>query len=259
MPKPEVTIIIPNYKTPDLTRFCLRSLRLHSDPARVKVIVVDNDSRDDSVEYLRGVQWIDLIERHDIADESGPEMHARALDCALEKVDTPYVMVMHTDTIVRSDAWLDFLLKRLAETPGAVGVGSWKLEVVPFWKRLGKALEEVVRRCAGRHANHEVRYLRSHCALYRTDAVRRAGCGFFDGKTAGASLHRKLEEEGGRLIFVEARELMKFIRHLNHATMILNPQSGDRRTARPAARARIRRELDELRCAELLKRDELDR
>lgn len=259
MPKPEITIIIPNYKTPDLTRFCLRSLRLHSDPERVRVIVVDNDSQDESVEYLRKVQWIELMERHDIAGESGSDMHAHALDYALEKVETPYVMVMHTDTIVRSDAWLDFLLKRLEETPGAVGIGSWKLEIVPFWKRLGKVLEEAVRRCAGRRSKQEVRYLRSHCALYRTDAVRHAGCGFFDEKTAGATLHRKLEENGGRLIFVEARELMKFIRHLNHATMILNPRSGDRRTARPAARARIQRELDELHCAELLNRDDLDR
>ena len=88
MPKPEVTIIIPNYKTPDLTRFCLRSLRLHSDPARVKVIVVDNDSRDDSVEYLRGVQWIDLIERHDIAGETAPEITTCLLPVILTDIIT---------------------------------------------------------------------------------------------------------------------------------------------------------------------------
>ncbi len=258
MSKADVTVIIPNYKTPELTKLCLRSLRLHSDPARVRVIAIDNDSRDESVKYLRSVKWIDLIERHDIDAESGPEMHARALDCAFEKVTTPYVMVIHTDTIMRNDLWLDFLQKRLEETPEAAGIGSWKLEIVPFWKQLGKKLETVVRRLAGRPEHREVRYLRSHCAFYRTDAVRKVGAGFFDGNTAGASLHRRLVEAGYKMIFVEAPELMKFIRHLNHATMILNPQPGDRKTAKPAARARIQRELDELNYREILGRDGLD-
>lgn len=48
MQKPEVTIIIPNYRTVDLTKLCLRSLRRHTNLERVRVIVVDNDSQDAS-------------------------------------------------------------------------------------------------------------------------------------------------------------------------------------------------------------------
>ena len=132
MQKPEVSIVIPNYKTPELTRLCLRSLRRHTDLERVRVIVVDNDSRDASLDYLRKVEWIELLERT-TDGESGPEMHARALDLALEKVDTPFLLVIHTDTIVVNDLWLDFLLNRINSDPNIAGVGSWKLEIVPFW------------------------------------------------------------------------------------------------------------------------------
>lgn len=56
MSTPEVTVIIANYKTPELTRLCLRLLRMHTAPERYKVIVVDNDSQDESLEYLRGLR-----------------------------------------------------------------------------------------------------------------------------------------------------------------------------------------------------------
>lgn len=259
MQKPEVTIIIPNYKTAGLTKLCLRSLRLHTNLERVKVIVVDNDSQDASTEYLRGVEWIRLIERPAVPGETGPQMHARALDLALAEVDTPYFMVMHTDTIVINDLWLDFLINRLIASPKIAGIGSWKLEIVSPWKRVGKVFETFFRRLLGRKSQKEVRYLRSHCAMYRTAHVRQVGQGFFDDTTAGKSLHLALVNAGFEMYFIESAELMKFVRHLNHATMILNPQPKDRKTSKPAARQRIERELESLHYREILADDSLDR
>ena len=259
MQKPEVTIIIPNYRTVDLTKLCLRSLRRHTNLERVRVIVVDNDSQDASTEYLRSVEWIRLIERPPVPGETGPEMHARALDLALAEVDTPYFMVIHTDTIVINDLWLDFLINRIIASPKIAGIGSWKLELVSRWKRAGKAFETFFRRLFGRKSRREVLYLRSHCAMYRTDLVREVGLGFFDGDTAGKSLHLALVKAGYDMRFIESPELMKFVRHLNHATMILNPSPNDRKTSKPAARQRIERELESLHCREILADDELDR
>ena len=124
----EVTILIPNYKTPEMTRLCLRLLRRHTDLERVQVVVIDNGSGDASLDYLRGVNWIRLIERPEAAKEKGPEMHARALDLALKEVTTPYVLVMHTDTLICNDGWLDFLLGKISGDKTVAGVGSWKLE-----------------------------------------------------------------------------------------------------------------------------------
>ncbi len=258
MSEAQVTILIPNYKTFELTRFCLRQLRLHTDLNRARVIVIDNDSNDASLEYLRQVRWIELIERHDIAGESGPEMHARALDLGLTRVTTPLVMVMHTDTIVTDDRWLDFLTGFFDADPKRGGVGSWKLETVSPWKTAGKCLEEHVRRLFARNIKVEERYLRSHCALYRTEAVRLHSGGFFDGKTAGLSLHRRLEASGYSMLFLESSALGRYLRHLNHATMILNPRPEDRKTAKPSARRRILRELKELRYDEVAKDSALD-
>ena len=60
MRTPKVTILIPSYRTPDLTKICLRLIRKNTPNGLAKVIVIDNDSRDASTEYLRSLAWITL-------------------------------------------------------------------------------------------------------------------------------------------------------------------------------------------------------
>ena len=57
-----VTIVIPHYQTHDIISLCLRSIRKFT-PQPYKVIVVDNDSKDESLEYLKSVKWLHLIQR----------------------------------------------------------------------------------------------------------------------------------------------------------------------------------------------------
>ena len=253
----ECTVIIPNYKTPVLTKLCLRSLRKHTDLNKARIVVIDNDSADASLDYLRSLPWITLVERK-TGEESGPEMHARALDEALKLVDTPFFAVMHTDTIVGSDKWLDYLLAAFDGDPKLAGVGSWKLEKSSKLKYCGQRLEDLVRRIFlhRRHAPEE-RYLRSHCAVYRTELVRRFTNGFYDGETAGRSLHRMLVAAGYGMRFLESFELGAYIRHLNHATMILNP-SGDGRTSRASSRRKLADKMDDAAFMAILADDTLD-
>lgn len=254
----QTTIIIPNYKTPILTKLCLRTLRRFTDLSRTRVVVVDNDSADESLEYLRQVEWITLLERK-TGSESGPEMHARALDMALETVDTPFFAVMHTDTIVRNPLWLDFLLRQFDGEPRLAGVGSWKLELISRRKIVGQKIENFVRELftRRRHAPEE-RYLRSHCAIYRTEPVRQYTRGFDDGETAGKSLHRMLVAAGFDMRFLESQELSKFVLHLNHATMILNP-CGSGKTSRPSSRRKLDDKLNQPFFQSVLADDSLDR
>ena len=121
----KVSIIVPNFRTLLMTELCLNNLRHYTDLNRAEVIVVDNDSQDESVEYLRHLDWITLLERK-TEGESGPLMHSRALDLALSEVDSEYVLVMHTDTIVKRPDWLDFLLGKIEAEEGIAAVGSWK-------------------------------------------------------------------------------------------------------------------------------------
>jgi glycosyltransferase involved in cell wall biosynthesis len=270
-PPPRVSILIPHFKTLELTQFCLRSLRKYTDLARAQVIVIDNGSRDASTEYLRGLSWITLIEREPVPGESGAAAHARALDLGLTRAMAPFVLSMHTDTIAISPGWLDFLLARIEADARIAGVGSWKLEFKPWHKRLAKRLEnvwlalrarlpELLRQRGPSKTDNHYPYLRSHCALYRTELLRRFGLRFDDeNETAGKALHRKLEEQGFVMEFLDSHDLARHIRHVNHATMILNPEIAGRKTGSEAERRRLRRELDRLGFAEMLQDESLDR
>lgn len=244
VPLPQLTAIIPNYKTPELVRICLRLLKKNSDLNKLKVLVVDNDSCDDSLDYLRSIDWITLIERKDCANESGPLMHCRALDIAMQHVDTPFVMVMHTDTFMISEKWQQFLLDCF-DSCNVAGVGSWKLENPPgFIKRLGQKIEDLFRHFRTGKKKSRSMFLRSHCAVYRTELLKKHTKGFEDFGTAGEAVHKHLTDAGFEMKFLESAILSKYIRHINHATMILNPAAGSTgKTTKAAARKRLAKEL----------------
>ena len=252
-----VSIILPNYKTPELARLCLRSLRKFTPHDAIRIIAVDNASGDDSLEYLRSLSWIRLIERTPADIEGLPPavMHTTAMDLALKEVDTPFVLSFHTDTIVYRPDWLDFLLSRINRSDRIAGVGSWKLEFVPPLKRFGKSIEDGLKRAFGRK-KPEFRFLRSHCALYRTELLKRHTRGFGDGECAGSSIHKCLIAAGYEMDFIPPEVLIRYMDHLNHATMILNPTIGSRKTASPKARQSLEKRLEQFRA--ILADDSLD-
>lgn len=241
----ELTLVIPNYKTFELTALCLHNLNQYTDLSRVRVIVVDNDSQDKSLQYLRKIPWIELVERSHLDGVSGSEAHSTALDMALAMTDSEYFLIMHTDTIITDPGWLDYFLGQINHDDIAA-VGSWKLEAIPWYKQIGKSVEEFFQRSRGKKQMHEFLYLRSHCALYRTKLLKEHTRGFFDGDTAGKSAHKLLVDAGYQMKFLESCVLMKYMRHLNHATMILNPETGGRKTRRKSSRDRLWRELNAL-------------
>lgn len=263
---PELTILIPQYKTIQLTKLCLRLIKKHTDLSRIKVIAIDNNSADESLKYLRSVKWINLIERKFTDKEEPAPMHARALDMGLSQVDTPFLLSIHTDTFMINDNWLDFLLGKIKASDKIAGVGSWKLEQMSPFKEFSKSIESFIQTKILRKKDHKIEgvgenylYLRSHCALYRTDAIRKCNSCFFDGKdTAGRVLHKKLVDAGYEMLFLPSNELIKYIKHLNHATMILNPELGGKKTGTPKAYNRIMKELKSLEFEQILKDSSLD-
>lgn len=234
MSKPIVTILIPNYKTLELTRLCLSLIRKHTDLSRIKIMVIDNDSNDDSTHYLRSLNWITLIERKSIPGESATASHARALDLGLQQVDTRYVLSIHTDTLIKHPAWLNLLLLNIEKRPTIAGVGSWKLEEKSLWKQALKLVERNAQLvyCHLMRQGHAIEgagknyyYLRSHCALYRMDLIRKFDLHFAGGDmVAGKDMHKKLVDAGYEMIFLPSSVLINYLDHINHATTILNPE-----------------------------------
>ncbi len=257
MSTPEVTVIIANYKTPELTRLCLRLLRMHTAPERCKVIVVDNDSQDESLEYLRGLRWIRLLERRNVGGETPHQMEARAIDLALKEVDTPLTLLMHTDTLIRNDLWLDFLVNRINASPQIAGLGSWKLKTTTHYRRFAGFVEGLAKKFRAEIKPKQERYLRTHCVLYRTELLKRCPGGFDDGGPVGRSIHRRLVEQGYEMSFVTPEELGRFVSHLQHATTVLNPLCSDK-PVRLSARRRLRRKLNQFEYRRVLLLDDLD-
>lgn len=232
-----VTILIPNYKTLDITKICMRLIRKHTDFNMANVIVIDNNSADASLEYLKSLSWIKLIERTGIPGETGPLSHSRALDLALNLVETPFVLSIHTDTFVKDNDWINVLLEPFKSNPKLAGVGSWKLESKSKLQLLGYKIEQFWKyalfKLGGYQGYNKERldvsahYLRSHCAMYKTEIVRSLNtCFSDDGETAGKVMHQKIIAAGYEMLFLSSAKLGQYVDHLNHATMILNPELG---------------------------------
>lgn len=60
MDQPEVSIIIVNYNTCDLLRNCLASIYKHSKKVSIEILVVDNDSKDQS-EHMVKTEFPDVV------------------------------------------------------------------------------------------------------------------------------------------------------------------------------------------------------
>jgi GT2 family glycosyltransferase len=252
---PRVSILIPHYKTPALLKHCLALLQQYTPNNLAKYIVIDNDSQDESISYLQSLDWIIFIPRNTIPNESPAASHSRALDLGMEKVDTEFVLSIHTDTLVKHPEWLQYLLKNIEKNPNIAGVGSWKLENKPLYKRMLKYIERKFQTAYYKLINktdHHIEgvgennyfYLRSHCALYRTDLLKKYELIFDDNnEVAGKVMHKKLVDKGHEMIFLPSPELSKYLDHINHATMVLNPALGVSKRAIKQGMTRIKKVL----------------
>lgn len=120
---PRFSIIIVNYKTLDLTRNALQRIRNCIDTKRNPVWVVDNQSGDESTEYLKTLDWIHFIARTPEVGENGPTAHGRAIDLAFHKIDTDYVFLFHTDTFLDDPRILFSMLKNMCLNPAIAAMG----------------------------------------------------------------------------------------------------------------------------------------
>ena len=110
---PDTSIVILSFNTRDYISQCLDSIKETAPLERTQVIVVDNGSEDGSVEYLRSLDWITLIENG--------ENHGFPGGCndginAAEKGND--IWLLNSDTIVPVNAlfWLKMGLYESKDT-----------------------------------------------------------------------------------------------------------------------------------------------
>jgi len=259
MRRPLVSILIPHYQTPNLARLCLRSIRRYTKHVPYEVLVIDNGSRDaDSIDYLRSVAWIRLIERGDAAS-AGAAGHKEAIELGIQATVAPLILTFHTDTIPIRDDWLAWHVLQIEQDPQIAAVGTYKLERKSWWRRMLKSAGQRMPRQSKKGGDDDP-YIRSHCALYRRSVLEQLNLNYNnpDDQTAGRHVHRTLEANGYVARRLSVDETLSRVVHLNHATMVLVSEFETGRRTRRRGRRRIEQFLSRESIQEILADTSLD-
>lgn len=122
-----LSIIIINYKTPQLTMAVLESLEGEIDPLNMQVVLIENGSQDNSKEILtqwiedhQADSWIRLIHIDKNKGFSGGN------NTGINEVEATYYLLLNSDTIIRKGA-ISSLLKT-ARLNSDAGLISPRLE-----------------------------------------------------------------------------------------------------------------------------------
>jgi len=108
------------YRSRRLLQDCLESLREHAPSRPMRVMVVDNDSRDGTVEMVRGLPGVELVQaRRNLG-------FAAATNLAIRLGDGRYFLALNPDTRVRAGT-LDQLLG-LMDEDASIGICGCRLE-----------------------------------------------------------------------------------------------------------------------------------
>lgn len=111
MPNIDISIVIVNYNVKDFLHQCLESIRLSSKDLLIETIVVDNNSSDNSVNYLQplfpDVSFIALDENIGFG---------KANNVGFEKASGKYVLILNPDTILSEDT-LTSMMNYMEDNP----------------------------------------------------------------------------------------------------------------------------------------------
>ncbi|MBW2647207.1 MAG: glycosyltransferase family 2 protein [Deltaproteobacteria bacterium] len=227
MDSPKISICIPHWQVQSMMTACLRSIRKNSRRYDLQVIVVDNGSKDESIEYLRGLKWIKLIERPEEVHTNWPKNVFTAWDRGIEEADGEYYMIMHSDVLAKQGDWLDPFLREMNLDHRAGGVGAWKLNlespVYAWQKRVTGVAINAVKNLFGakkRIVWKEGHYPRDYCAMYRRKFIVDHGLLFsrtmeFGG---GYAMAKQLWDKGYTTRMVPISEMYKKVVHVAHGT-----------------------------------------
>ena len=230
-PHPNFSLVLVNYKTPDITRMCLELLREHVQAQGIPVWVVDNDSADASLDYLRSLDWINLIERPSPGKEMGHIAHGKALDLALAKVETDYLFLLHTDTFVYDMEVFAMMMRECTKSADMAAVGCVE--------QLDRGLLRDTWRLTSRFCKHHVRrlkvhlglrskpprpyketHLKSFCTLWNARLMKSLGLHFcMDEEVPGYTLQDRMVGLGYGVRFLSPRKIFRYLDHIQAGTV----------------------------------------
>jgi len=230
-PEPLVSVCIPHYQVGDLMRVCLRSLRRASTGIPLEILVIDNGSRDASLDWLRSLSWIRLVERPEESPARWPGNVFTAWDLGARLARGRYFVTMHSDVFVLAEGWLAPFLREFSRNPRVAAAGAWKLELEhPFYRWQKETLGTAARLVKGwlgrpgRSDPHRGQYPRDYCAMYRREVLLQHHLTFLNEAgaiTGGQAIARQLWEAGYETAVFPVAEMARSIAHVTHASAAL--------------------------------------
>lgn len=129
----EVTIIIVNYNTLYLTKQCLDSIFEHTKGINYQIIVVDNNSSDDSFNVLKK-----LYTNIEIISNNVNLGFGRANNVGLKEAKGKYILFLNSDTLLLNNSikiFYDFFeTHKYSDNIGALGCVMLDKELVPNYR-----------------------------------------------------------------------------------------------------------------------------
>jgi glycosyltransferase involved in cell wall biosynthesis len=107
----DVTAVIVNYKTRDLTARAVETLRRHY--AELRLILIDNGSHDDSTDLL--LEMADLHPNVATVINQRNRFHGPAMHQGIELAQTPYVFTLDSDCEVIATGFLERMLSLFSD------------------------------------------------------------------------------------------------------------------------------------------------
>ena len=225
--QPNISIIIPQYKTYQVTRLCLRALKKFST-LNIEVIVVDNNSADESLTYLEKNKWIQLIKNNNAT--VGGLGHKQALDIGIKAAKGNWVLLFHSDTIVLKKAWDKDLLDLVSQYPDAVGASSIVRDINPFASWYSQLIRKFKENQFVYHhtLNTSNNKMMSYCFLIKRDFLTHSGFNFeqAEGDVADA-LYRNHIKDMQPFLLMGRNFLQNILWHTSNVSSILTGQMTD--------------------------------
>lgn len=196
-----VTVLICQRKTRDLIQLCLSSLLNHYP--EINVLVVDGDSQDESLDWLRFMaakhKNVKVWERIGI-NSHGEAMH----EAIMQHISTKYVLLMDSDTLVRRHGFVEGMLQQFKENDNLYATGALMLV-----SRENQA-------CGEPHHDKDVlRYAHPHCSLYSIPKYKELNVPFCN---HGAPCVNNMIAAESNVMAVDTFPVDKYMQHLCGAT-----------------------------------------
>ncbi len=220
---PPYTLIVPYYRTPEITRLALHSI-FHFSVGEPEVLVVENAPGSPESQMLGEFPRIRRLDN--ATAKTGSDANFEALDIGIRAASHDLLGLLHSDTIFMRAGWDKRWFNHL-ERANLAALGTFEREANPFrpWR---KRIEDHVR-----HLVHRRKVppdlpgkLAMHFVLTRRSALEQAGFNFLRDRDL---LSRHFAGIRSGIEVLSLREMSRFLWHTSNITSLLTGQMTDAR------------------------------